>query len=185
MGLELVVEDVLVQGRAEAEAIRAVGRAEHNRMVTEARAEGAQVLSGREDEGRRVAERIRVRELARADLESKKIILAAQKDVLEEVYQGVLRRLRSIPDAGPLLRSLLERNRAEWSGGRVLANASDAATVQVVVGKSFGGIIDCVGGLVIESADGSRRIDLRFESVLADVWTNVIREVANVLWPPA
>jgi V/A-type H+-transporting ATPase subunit E len=52
------------------------------------------------------------------------------------------------------------------------------------VGKNFGGTIECVGGVVIESADGSRRIDLRFETILADIWRDSIKEVAEVLWPP-
>ena len=83
-----------------------------------------------------------------------------------------------------LVQSLLRAHEEEWRNGKVYCNVRDADTVRSIVGKNFGGTIECVGGVVIESADGSRRIDLRFETILADIWRDSIKEVAEVLWPP-
>ena len=121
--------------------------------------------------------------LARAELESKKMVLAAQKEVLDEVYRNAIERLGVIADGPALLQKLLGRERAEWAGGHVFSNAKDAAIVEPIVGKNFAGTIECVGGIVVDSADGTHRVDLRFESILSDVWGDAIREVADTLWP--
>lgn len=177
-----MIEEVLARGRAESEEIRRNALAERERILAESRAEGAQLIARREQEARLAAERNRVQDLARAELESKKIVLIAQKEVLDEVHARVLEGLTATRDTS-LLRRLLEANASEWRAGRVYSNARDAAAVREAVGSSYGGTIDCVGGFVIESLDGTRKSDLRFETLLEDVWRDSIREVAGVLWP--
>lgn len=183
MGLERVVEEILSRGRGEADEIRHATIAEREKILHEARAEGAQLLERRERQGKEAAERVRVQALARAELESKKIVLSAQKELLDEVYAKVLDRLERMEESRDWLRALLQTNAAEWRNGKAFSSARDADTVRSIVGANFGGTIDCVGGVVIESADGSHRTDLRFETLLAVVWRDSIREVAEVLWP--
>lgn len=183
MGLEQLVDEVLARGRDEADQIRKAAEAERERVLREARAEGAKELEARTADGAKVAERARVQDLARAELESKKIVLAAQKELLDEVYGKVLQSLSSLAEGGALLRSLLQANASEWRAGKVYCNDRDADAVRSVVGENFGGTIDCIGGVVIEITDGTRRTDLRFETLVADVWRDSIRQVAEVLWP--
>ncbi len=183
MGLESVIGEILARGQAESEEIRRGAQAERERLLQEARAEGAELFARREQEARMAADRIRVQDLARAELESKKTVLTAQKEVLDAVRAKVLEALASGRGTGPILRRLLDANAADWRAGKVYSNARDAAAVRAVVGASFGGTIDCVGGLVIESLDGTRKTDLRYETLLEDVWRDSIREVAGVLWP--
>jgi len=184
MGLETVIEDVLARGRSEAEEIRRATVAERERILRDARAEGAKLLETREREAKQAVERARVQALARAELEGKKIVLSAQKELLDQVYMTVLERLPRLADGGALLRSLLQAHAAEWRNGKVYCNARDAEAVRSIVGPNFGGTIECVGGVVIDSADGTHRTDLRFETLLADIWRDSIRDVAEVLWPP-
>lgn len=183
MGLESVIEEILARGKAESEEIRRGAQAERERVLQEARAEGAKLLVQREQEARLVGERTRVQDLARAELESKKIVLTSQKAVLDQVHARVLEGLASIPDAPSLLRRLLEANAAEWRAGKVYSNGRDAPAVRAIVATSFAGTIDCVGGFVIESLDGTRKTDLRFETLVEDIWRDSVREVAGVLWP--
>ena len=184
MGLESVIEDVLARGRSEAEEIRRATAAERERILQDARAQGAKLLAQREQEARQAAERTRIQALARAELESKKIVLSAQKELLDQVYAAVLEHLPRLAEREAVLRSLLQAHAEECRTGKVYCNTHDADLVRSIVGPRFGGTIDCVGGVVIESADGSRRTDLRFETLLADVWRDSVREVAEVLWPP-
>src|SRR3990170_758259 len=183
MGLEQVIDEILARGRAEAEEIRSRGRAERERMLQDGRAEGARFHSQREQEAREAAERRRVQDLARAELESKKTVLAAQKGVLDAVYAMVLKRLEVLADRASITRALLAANESDWREGKGYANARDETAAEEAVGSHFAGTIDCIGGVVIESSDGTRKTDLRFETLLADVWRDSIREVAEVLWP--
>jgi len=183
MGLETVIEEILARGREEADAIRKSAEAERERILLEARAEGAKLLVAKEQEARVAAERARIQDLARAELESKRTILAAQKQVLDEVYSRALQRFESLPDRDAIVRALLNANASEWRAGKVYANPRDADTVRSIVGPNYAGTIEALGGVVIESADGTRKTDLRFETLFADVWRDSIREVAEILWP--
>jgi V/A-type H+-transporting ATPase subunit E len=182
MGLETVLERIRDTGRAEAAAIVAEARKERERLLAEARAEGGRLAARREAEAHEQAERRRVQDLARAELDTKKIVLAAQEEVLRAVRERVRQRLAASGGAESL-RKLLAKNAGEWRSGRVYANARDAAAVHGVVAGSFAGTVECLGGVVIESADGTSRLDLTYDSILDDVWDDVVREVARTLWP--
>ena len=184
MSLESVVQVILERGAAEASQIVDAARTERERILAEVRAEEAKALAETEASARVEADRKRVQSLARAELESRKIVLAAQKEALDKVYAGALARLGDLPENTELLRRLLEANRDEWrSGGKVYSNPRDEPVVRKLVSSAFEGTIDCAGGIVIESGDGTRRVDLRYDSILRDVWDDAVKEVAQTLWP--
>ncbi len=82
------------------------------------------------------------------------------------------------------MKSLLKANETEWKGGgRVYSSKKDESVVKKIVKSAYAGHIDGAGGIVIESADGTRRIDLRYDSLLSEVWDDTVKEVADVLWP--
>src|SRR2546422_4003069 len=114
MGLESVVEDVLGRGRSEVEEIRRAALAERDRTLQNARAEGAKLLEVREKEAQQAAERLRVQALARAELEGKKVVLSAEKELLDEVYAKVLGKLAVLEDGAAILQSLLRGAIARW-----------------------------------------------------------------------
>ena len=184
MGLETLVGRLRDTGRQEADAILAEARAERERWLAAGRADGQKLLERREAEAREQAERRRVQDLARAELDAKKIVLAAQEEVLREVRERAksLLAAASNPEA---LKKLLAKHAADWKTGRVYANARDAPTVRAIAGDRFAGTIECIGGIVLESADGTQRLDLTFDSILNDLWDDVIKEVAHTLWPRA
>lgn len=183
MGLETVIEELLTTGRSEVEDIRHSTQTEREKILSDARKEGAKLLERREREAKEAAERLRVQALARAELEGKKIVLSARKALLDEVYAKVLDELSRTSEAAQWLRALLDRNAGEWRNGKVFSNARDADAVRKIVGGNFAGTIECVGGVVIDSTDGTHRTDLRFETLLSDVWRDSVKEVADILWP--
>jgi V/A-type H+-transporting ATPase subunit E len=182
MGLEPTIQTILDEGKAEATKIVETGRAERERMLREARERGEALRSEREAAAKRVGERMRVQDLARAELEAKKALLQAQKEVLDEVKRGALQALGNFKDNDKVLRALVERHGGEVKEGKVYCNAKDGPLVKQLVPKGFGGIIDCVGGVVIESEDGARRLDLRYETLLDESWEVWVKGVADLLW---
>jgi len=184
MGLETVLERIRDTGKAEAAAIVAEGRKERERLLDETRAEGQKTLARREAEAREQAVRRRVQDLSRAELDARKLVLSAQAEVLRAVQSRVRDRLASEPNPQGL-RKLLARHAADWRVGRVSCNVRDAAEVRGIVGANFGGTIEALGGVVIESMDGTSRLDLTYDSFLQDLWGGVIKEVAGALWPPS
>ncbi len=184
MALDTVIQAIQAKGKAEVDEILAEARAERERMLSEVRTDAAKAVADTEVRAKQDADRKRVQELARAELEARKSVLAAQKQDLDEVYQRALARLGNLKENPEFLRDLLKANESEWRvGGKVYSTARDEAIVKGIVGKAYAGHIDAGGGLIIESADGTRRVDLRYESILRDVWNDSVKEVAEVLWP--
>lgn len=184
MGLEKVVDSILAAGKAEAAETVQAARREREETLRSLHEEGAKLRAEKEAAAKRDAERKRVQEMARAELESKRIVLAAQKAVLDLVRDAALARLAEQSDEA-IVRKLLAANEAEWRDGQVFCRTRDEPHVRKIVGENFGGTIDCAGGVVIESRDGTRKVDLTFETLLNDVWDRTVREVAEVLWPKA
>lgn len=184
MTLERVAQAVLERGKAEAEETLAQARAEKKRMLAEARTQGEALVKEAETQAEEEGERRRVQEGARAELEARKISLAAQKEALDEVYTRALARLGDLDGNAAILKGLLRANQAEWkSGGHVYSAKKDENIVKKIVGSAYAGHIDGSGGIVIESSDRTRRTDLRYESMLREVWDDVVKEVAEILWP--
>ncbi len=184
MTLDTVIQAVQARGRAEVDQVLAEAKAERERPLSDVRAEAAKTLAEAEVRARETAARKRVQDLARAELEARKLVLAAQKEVLDDVYQRALARLSNLKENPEFLRDLLMANETEWrAGGKVYSTAKDEAAVKALVGKAYAGHIEAAGGLIIESADGTRRVDLRYDSILRDVWNDSVREVAEILWP--
>src|SRR5438105_6067394 len=126
MGLETVIEDVLARGRSEAEEIRRATAAERERILQDARAEGAKLLAQRDQQAKGAAERARIQALARAELESKKIVLSAQKELLDQVYAAVLDKLARLAESEGLVQSLLRARAEKWRNRKVDWRARDA-----------------------------------------------------------
>ena len=184
MTLDTVIQAIQAKGKAEVDEILAQARAERERTLSTVRDEATKALADAEERAKQAAERRRVQELARAELEARKTVLVAQKDTLDDVYRRALARLANLKENPEFLRALLKANESEWkAGGKVYSNARDETVVKGMVGRAYAGHIDAAGGLIIESADDTRRVDLRYESILRDVWNDSVREVAEVLWP--
>lgn len=182
MGLETVVERILATGKSEAGEIVRRGKEERERILAEVREEGRRLAERRQAEARETAERRRIQDLARAELDAKRLVLGAREDVLQTVRELVRSRLTSASQAESL-RRLLAKHATDWRSGRVYARTADESAVRSIVGGSFAGTRDMTGGVVIESADGSSRLDLTFGTLLDDLWDDVVKEVAGTLWP--
>src|SRR3989442_10978917 len=147
MTLERAVEAILEQGKAEADRVLEEARNERQRMLSVVRSEAATALAETEKASRVEAERKRVQELARAELESRKIVLAAQKEALDKVYDGALARLGRLSDNAEILRSLLKANESEWrSGGQGDCSPRDEAAVRQLAGGSLARTTRGAGG---------------------------------------
>ena len=182
MGLESVVKGILEAGRREAEEIVSGGKKEASGTIAEAKKKGTEEMRRRVQEAEVLGEKRRVQDLARADLEVKRIALEAQKEILDLIYSEALERLRVLPSNDAVLRRLLSAHMADVRTGRVHSNERDRMTVQSIVGESYAGTRPVLGGVVIESIDGKTTVDLTYETMMQKTWEDSVREVAQVLW---
>jgi V/A-type H+-transporting ATPase subunit E len=179
MGLDKVVEDILRKGAEQKNRIIRLGEQERDAQQQLADKRIAEDQKRAEERASSVILQMEQQELSSAELESKKNILAAQRQVLEDLKAQVLTELEGYPqDKRKLLYSkLMSKAKKELGDCYVYSNAADRAALQVSKGITLGGTMDCRGGLVFESKDRSVRLDYRFESVLDEVWNRNMREI--------
>ena len=182
MGLESVVKGILDAGRRESEEIVSGGKKEASGLIAEAKKKGTEEMKRRVEEAEVLGEKRRVQDLARADLEVKRISLEAQKEILDLIYSKALERLRVLPSNDAVLRRLLSSEMTDVRTGKVYSNERDRMTVQSVVGESYAGTRPVLGGIVIESMDGKTTVNLTYETLMQSAWQDSVREVAEVLW---
>ncbi|HWG91843.1 MAG TPA: V-type ATP synthase subunit E family protein [Candidatus Thermoplasmatota archaeon] len=180
MGLEQVIEGVKRQGQKEASAIVDAAKAEAKSLVDEARARAAKAKATRDEGLKTDVENLRRRELAAAELESKKRRLLAERETLQKVRAEVEARIQKLPaaDRERHLKALYAR--ANMPGGRVYVREEDRAIAERL-GLPVAGTFKGLGGLLVESPDGATTEDLRYENLLDDAWGQSVNEIAALL----
>ena len=124
-------------------------------------------------------------EMSSAEVEGRRNMLKAEKELLDTVKQRAIEELRSAP--GPkkeqIISGLVRQASAAIPGGFVYSNAEDADFVKRAASRyQYAGSVDCIGGIIIESQDREQRLDLTYETILEDLWQEKIGEVADILF---
>lgn len=184
MGLEKIVEEILRTGEERKQEIIRQGERERDEHVTQA---DAQIVEHRAKAAKRAdaqVSQMEQQELSSAELESKKSLLSAQRQVMDEVKALVLAELASYPTEkrSAMYARLMKAAKAELGECYVYSNTADKALLKMPAGISDGGVMDCRGGLVFESKDRAVRLDYRFETLLEEVWSRKIQEIYSALF---
>lgn len=184
MGLEKLVEDILRKGEEQAQEIIRQGEKERDEQV---RAADTEIKAGREKALRRAEAQIaqlEQHELSSAELEARKILLAAQREVLEDLRERSLAELGALPQdrRQALYAKLFAKAKATLGDCYVYSNAADRTTLKPPSGITWAGATECAGGLVFESKDRSVRLDYRFETMLEEVWGQRMNEIYTQLF---
>jgi len=181
MGLEHVKESILAEGRAAAEAELAKAREEAKAIRARAEQRAQEARGARQHELELAVAALKRRELALSELEAKKLRLGAQKELLAKVRQQALERLASLPPKTneEYLTALVRK--ANVQDARVYAREQDRGLIERL-GLKYAGPIQGVGGIIVESADGTTREDLRYEVLLEDAWPEALNDVAAALF---
>ena len=184
MGLEKLVEDILQKGRERANEIIREGETERDEQVRSADEGIRRTREKAEKKTDAHIAQMEQHELSSAELESRKTLLAAQREVLEDLKDRSLAELANYPEdkRRMLYDKLFAKAKGILGDCVVYSNKADSAWLKPPAGVVKGGVIDCAGGLVFESKDGSVRLDYRFETMLDEVWNDKMSEIYSQLF---
>lgn len=179
MGLDKVVEEILRRGEEKRKEIISLGEKDKDEQMHLADKKIADDRQKAERRTQTTIAQMEQQEISSAELESKKALLAAQRQVMEDLKEQVLHELQGYPadKRKKLYMKLVSTAKKELGSCFVYTNAADKAFLQLPPGMTNAGIIDCRGGLVFESKDKNFRLDYRFESMLEDVWNKNMHEI--------
>lgn len=182
MGLDAIVEEIKAKGKNEADRISGETYQEVSKIIADAQASAAKIKAAREEAVRKEIERMRQQELSSANLEVKKAILNARKEILDEVYEAARESISKLPAEKnqKILKSIIEKN--ESGNSKIFSRAKDASTVKKLTKLKSAGEIDCIGGVVIENEDGTEVLDFRYDMILKNVNELSLKQVSDILF---
>jgi len=181
MALDTVVEDILATSKGKVAAISAEADQEAARILQEARDRAAEIKARKETEVEHSVEAIERREISSAHLEVKRSELNVHKDMMEQARAKLFDSIKNISkkDNEALLKQLLAPYNLKDM--KVYSNQRDAAFVSSLA-PNYGGNLDIIGGVVVESKDGALRYDLTYETLAREVFENHMKEVSRILF---
>lgn len=181
MALDAVVEDILATSKSKVAQINAETEQEVARILSEARERAAEIKSRKESEAKHDIEALARREISSANLELKRAELNVQKDLLEQVRTKFLDAVAKLPKDKneALIKKLLEPY--DLKDMKVYSSKRDQAFVSSLA-PNYGGTLDIVGGVVVESKDGSVRFDHSYETLARDIFNAKVKEVSKILF---
>ncbi len=182
MGLDAIIEEIKAKGRAEADKISEETSSEVSKIIAEAEANDAVLKAAKEEAVRKEIDRLRQQEVSSANLEVKKAILNARKEILDEVYENAKESVKKLPAEKnqKLLKSIIEKN--ENNNAKIYSKAKDKPVVKKLTKLEYAGEIDCIGGVVIENADGTEVMDFKYDTILRNVSEQSLKQVSDILF---
>ena len=185
MSLDEVASKVTEKGKRESNQILKEAGQQSLQILNKAEKEAKAIVAEARDKAEKQIKLMREQEMSSAEVEGRRNMLKTEKDILDTVKSKTFEALKAapLPKREEMIGGLVKQASTIISEGYVYANAQDAPSVKRLASKyQYSGDIDCAGGLVIESLDRSQKLDLRYETLLEDLWQEKIGEVADILF---
>ena len=171
MSLESLVEEIRRRGEADVRAIADARAVEEAKIVAERDRILAEIQRESVRSGEAEAARGRSQRLAAAKLEARKRVYAAREVGIEHALRETQELLSDVRASGqyPTILKRMVQAATERLGKqvRVSGRKDDAELLAKVAGKMFDPAPrPILGGLIAETADGRRRLNLSFDELL-------------------
>ena len=171
MSLDRLVEEIRSRGEAELHEVEARLTTESKRIEQDRDRRVEEIGREAERQAEREATRERTQRVAAAKLHSRQKLYEAREARLENGLletRELLLAYTATPKYAETLKRMFERARAELGNPVVVrGRAEDKALLRKVAGDSYRPEPQpIVGGLVAETPDGHRRLNLSFDSLL-------------------
>lgn len=176
MGLQEVKDEILNEAEEKASRIKEEGETEADEIIESAEQEAEQVREEAKEEIEEEKQALKQKEISKAEMDAKKKVQHSRQKSVEEVFKAFEEELNGLSN------SQLES---------FVKNAKDKANFEVekITGSSeFEEFVDLdfeeteEQGLLLESANGKKSLNLSFERIIEDFKRSYRGEVAEKLF---
>ena len=184
-GIEKITARIKKDAGAEAEAIRREGEERAASIRAGYKAQAEENAKAAAQAGKEAAKRQEERLVSAAQMDAKKLLLAAKQACIDEAFDKAQSKLLSLPDGEYAeLRAKLAVKAAKTGKEEILLSAKDRKRVgEQVVSKANAlgkGTRDMAGGLILR--DGSVEINCAFETQMRVLRESMASDVAALLF---
>jgi len=180
MGLEALKEEIIKNAKEQEVALISEARREANRIQKEAEKKIEELKEKNEAETKRMIDVIKKQEIASVELENKKIILDAKKQIIDRVFDEAKNRLENLEDKKReiYIKKLFEKTENEIEIGYIYCNKNDAKFLKGLNVET----VNIIGGLVAENKERNVRVDYSFETILQDIKEKELQNINKMLF---
>jgi len=182
MALDKVVEEILESARKEADGLIQTAEKEKKSILQLAEENVAVSKKAQAKQTEEATKRLRQQELSSAELEAKRILLNARKEMLDRTFDEVMKDLAGLRDEekSRLYRIIVEKGTKVLPNARIYCPRGESKLVP----NGKGEVVekDIPAGLILESMDGQVSLDYTFKTILEDVWEKELKNVSNILF---
>ncbi|HTL51385.1 MAG TPA: V-type ATP synthase subunit E family protein [Planctomycetota bacterium] len=177
MGLEAVIASIEAKGVQEADAILSEAQKKAKAQLDEAQTHTAKESAEAEKTLKHNFEREKAQSQAASEVEAHKEVLKARREVLDGALRATITTLREAPAEthAKILRRLFAQSpeaiaMARLPGTRVFGRAADKPVLAELGIASVDTSRPDILGVLVETADASQAIDLRLDTLVAELW---------------
>lgn len=182
MGLEHVKKDLLAEAEQEVKHLHSTAREQTKKEMQQAH------LAVEKFEEETTAQLAKEKALlerqytAQMALTAKKILLQKKKELLDDIFSSFRTEVSSLSQAErkKILTALFQKAKKECQLGKVYCAAQDIAVMK----QLFAAVEQkpMLGGIIVESKDGTMRFDYGFDSILSQLYEQKMHEVNALLF---
>jgi len=180
MGLETVKEEIIRNAKNQEESLIAKARSETIRLMNETEKKIAGLKEKSDAETKRIIDLIKKQELASAELENKKMLLEAKKELIDEVFTGVQKKVKGLDKKKreEYMNKLLEKCKKDIDVENVYCNEKDLDLAKNLNAESA----DIIGGVIAENKEKTIRVDYCFDTMLENIKENELQNINKILF---
>lgn len=188
MSIESITERILREAQAYSDSQRSEAEAVKAEILKEAQVEADELLRGYEEKAKNDAEVLVSRRQSVADLDARKMKLAAKQAVIDECYKEAVDMILNL-ETGEYVKFICRQLGAyQQEGGEVLLNKTDRDRIGAELVKLFKGTaltlsdetVDIEGGCILRRGNISYNASL--EKLLSNAREELTAEVAGILF---
>jgi V/A-type H+/Na+-transporting ATPase subunit E len=184
MALDEVIGNISESAQAKARELDAEAEKERTAILKQADEKVAAKRLAQQKELEVTLKRLKQQEISSAELEAKRIVLNAKKDVMDRSFQVALTSLLNMDQGNRsrMYRKILEGGKAVIKSPKVYCPRGESNLISGVTGLGKVEETDMETGLILEDASGTVRLDYRFRILLESVWDKELKNVSNILF---
>jgi V/A-type H+-transporting ATPase subunit E len=184
MGLDKIVASILADSKVKEQSILSEAAAETKTLMAEVSRRNVEVLKAYRKKTEESVARLKERQEAGMEIEVKKQMLSARKQILDESFDRVLKHFGALPesDKRKLYSAMSVKLLAEFKSGTIHCRKGDEHLFAGLSGFTIGQPMDIIGGFLAENSDGTLVFDMRFKVLLKDIWDRHLNEISDMLF---
>ncbi|MBO4798808.1 MAG: hypothetical protein J5494_08590 [Candidatus Methanomethylophilaceae archaeon] len=179
-----VTQEIIKSADEKSKALMSEAEAEIQKIAADAGSKIAEIEEKAAVKRDEELERLKRQEISSAELESKKIVLAKKKEILERAFNQTLSELESAPAEKKLeqYKAMVRAVKDIIPNPKAVMSCNDSFTAEELGVSSVSKDSRIAAGLILQSEDGQVEVDMQYSTILQSVWNREIKTVSDILF---